>query len=361
MPTKFALAFLAALALPSIASAAYVLPDPGGRDGWVIDTVTGGLVLRRAGTDVMKVSSSGDITFLGGAGALTCGAASCSVLATDNTAAGIDFGAAGATALIRLDTTNGEEKIVLRGAMSRSPGWVETFGEGASLGLSTLKFDLAAFTGTTAITHYAYTGDGNVFAYAAIGAGQTLDLAASATGLNIAGDQTSTEGYEVFGGIGDASGRPLIPGTDPAFKGCWTIAVGDASGASDLHVGFRKIELAQGTFEAYDEYASIGIEGTANPNTIFILNELDANLDGTGDGTLSTDTTNTWADAASKVVCVLVSAARAVTYTIDGAPPSTTQAFSFTDGIMVIPYLWYLQGADLADTVNVTHSTVTFQ
>lgn len=53
-----------------------------------------------------------DMLLGGGAGALTFDAVSASVVTTDNVAAGLDLGAAGATAMIRLDTQDNAENVV---------------------------------------------------------------------------------------------------------------------------------------------------------------------------------------------------------------------------------------------------------
>lgn len=58
---------------------------------------------------------SGDVTFSGGAGALTCGAAGCSLVATDASATGFIMGAAGATAILTLDTTDASPKVIVTG------------------------------------------------------------------------------------------------------------------------------------------------------------------------------------------------------------------------------------------------------
>jgi hypothetical protein len=199
----------------------------------------------------------------------------------------------------------------------------------------------------------AYFGS-NVFIFGQSTA-QTILPVIDSVGLDISGDQVSAEAYEMFGGVLGASGRPAVIGVDPAFYFCATLEVADASGASDLHVGWRSATQTQtGTITTYLNYATIGLEGTSNPNTIQLMT-------GNDDTDVTTDTTDTWADAASKKLCVNVSAAGAVTYTINGSAPTATAAFSFDDGDSVIPFIQFQHGADVAGAVDLTLWEVGYQ
>ena len=177
---------------------------------------------------------------------------------------------------------------------------------------------------------------------------QTILPVMDSIGLDISGDQVSAEAYEMFAGVLGASGRPAVIGVDPAFYFCVTAEIADTSGASDFHVGWRSATQTQtGTITTYLNYATIGLEGTSNPNTIQLMT-------GNDDTDVTTDTTETWADAASKKLCVNVSAAGAVTYTINDAAPATVAAFSFDDGDSVIPFVQFQHGADVAGAVDIT-------
>jgi len=61
---KKILSILAFACIAAMTMGAYVTPDPGGRDGWQIDTATGNIIVMRAGTVVMTISSSGDLTIV---------------------------------------------------------------------------------------------------------------------------------------------------------------------------------------------------------------------------------------------------------------------------------------------------------
>lgn len=187
------------------------------------------------------------------------------------------------------------------------------------------------------------------FEYIPVGAGQTLLVPTlGAAGLDISLDQTASEGLELGTGITSRSPSYFTVGTSAAFFFQATLKVADASGASILLVGFRKAEAYQTDWNNYDELFAIGIDGSANPNTIKyekILNNA---------ATVAVDTTNTWADAAEKTLKVLVSAAGVCTAQINGAAPSTTTTFTFDNGENVVPFLAFLHSADVAGAVELS-------
>lgn len=226
----------------------------------------------------------------------------------------------------------------------------EDFAEGAvGKGIREVGATGLAYVTTQLIMQHLYVGDGHIIGAENVGGGvSTIGTVMAATGLDITGDLTSAEGVELSLGYAGSSGRPFVVGTDPAFYTCATFTLADASGANPLVVGFRTLEIANATIASYNEYAYYGVVGTSNPNTIQIVTEVDAALDGTGDGATTTDTTETWADAASKKLCVFVSSAGVVTYTKDGAAPTVTAAATLTDGQVVVPFIYFLHSADVA-------------
>lgn len=197
------------------------------------------------------------------------------------------------------------------------------------------------------------TGDVNImktdvldYEYAILGAGQTIVMPVWATtGVDIGLDQTTTEGIEITNGISSLSRFAFTVGTDACYFKV-KVKVADASGANPLLVGFRKAEAYQADEDDYDEMVAIGLVGTANPNTIKIQTILNAAA------TVSTDTTQTWADAATKTLEVYVTKAGVVTFKIDGAAPTATKAFTFDNAEVIVPFLYFLNAADLAGAVE---------
>lgn len=224
------------------------------------------------------------------------------------------------------------------------PSYRETFAYGATKGMSQLAWStgLTSVGSTTTVPVQMTFASGVRLMWASV-VTETLFPITSATGLNIVGDLVQNDGLEIFGGVLGGSGRPFVVGTDPAFYFCSTLAQNDVSGQTILRVGFRKVEAMNAVFANYDTYATIGPDA----GTINISTEL------AGAGIVTTDTTDDAADASVHKYCVNVSAAGAVTYTIDGAAPTVTAAVTLTSGISVIPFVHFVESGDAAtDTID---------
>ena len=197
-------------------------------------------------------------------------------------------------------------------------------------------------------------GRGVVLAYHAI-IGQEIAPDMDASSLDIGGDQTDDDGLELAGGIFGASGRPMIVGDDPAFKFCVTIAIEDADGTDDLRIGWRTADNFQAAFDNYLNAATIGYGADEGTTAAIEIETIDDNA-----ATTTTDTTQSNSTSATDL-CVLVSDAGAVTYTVDGAAPTVTAAFTFDDGDAVIPFVYMLQQTQLTGEVDLTLWEVTYQ
>lgn len=234
--------------------------------------------------------------------------------------------------------------LVVDGNTQPSLGFLETFGEGANKGFMVLQLDGTVEDGTANVHNSIYVGNGHIINYVPI-IGQTATIAMTANGLNIGLDQTDNDGAELYAGVNGASGHAAIIGTTPAFKASLTIQIADVSGTDDFHFGFRRAEQVNATFDNYLDVASIGIVTSANPAAI----QLETILN--NGATTTTNTTDTLADATSVKLTVLVSATGVVTYQINGVAPTTTAAFTFDDGDLVIPFIHYLQAIDLTGDI----------
>lgn len=232
----------------------------------------------------------------------------------------------------------------VKGEIFPSLGFLEEFGEGANKGFMTLQQDGTAEDGTAAVHNIIYLDDGHKINYVPI-VGQSGVIAMTANGLNIGLDQNANDGAEFYLGVTGASSIGSIIGTTNAFQTCITFQIADVSGTDEMHIGFRRAETVNATFDNYLDVASIGFVAT---DTSFNLETILNN-----GGTTTTDTTDTLANATSVKVCVLVSSAGVVTYTIDGSAPTTTAAFTFDDGDFVIPFLHYLQSVDLTGDFDI--------
>jgi len=186
------------------------------------------------------------------------------------------------------------------------------------------------------------TGETNVmilprtaFEYNIKGTQTILVPSIGATGLDVSMDATDNDGVEITQGITARSRAAFTVGTSGAFYAKLTFTLADVSDTDDCAFGFRKAEAYQANIDDYDEMACLNvISGDIYIETI--LNNA---------ATVSTDTTNNWADAASHTLEVYVSATGVVTFKIDGAAPTVTATHTFDSAEVVVPFFFMLHAA----------------
>jgi len=195
------------------------------------------------------------------------------------------------------------------------------------------------------------TGDENAlltpqtaFEYHVLGTQTITAPVITASGLNMGSmDQTANDGLELNHGVLSSQVPSFIVGTDAAFFFRVRFSIEDVSGTDDCAIGFRKVEANQANIDDYADMAVLNvISGDINIETIV-----------GGAATTTTDTTDNWADTETHELKVLVSADGVVTYQIDGAAPTTTAAYTFTDGLNVMPFVYFLQDTDIAGAVPI--------
>ena len=181
----------------------------------------------------------------------------------------------------------------------------------------------------------------NVFEYSPKGTQTITAPVINAGGLNISMDLTDNDGVEITQGITTRCPTAFKVGTSPAFYFKARLKIADVSGTDDCAVGFRKAEAYQANIDDYNDMACLNvISGDITTETI--LNDA---------ATVTTDTTDDWADAAEKTLEVYVSATGVVSYKIDGAAPTAVAAtpFAFAEDEIVVPFLFFLHASDVAE------------
>lgn len=193
------------------------------------------------------------------------------------------------------------------------------------------------------------TGDTNImlfpqtaFEYHIKGTQTILAPQRTATGLDIGMDQTDNDGVELSQGILAGSKHAYTIGTDGPFHFRVKLKIADVSGTDDCAIGFRKAAAYGANIDDYTDMATLNvISGDINIETI--LNNA---------ATTTTDTTQNWADGETHELEVIVDQAGVVTYKIDGVAPTTTAAFTFDSGDVVVPFLFFLHATDVAGEVS---------
>lgn len=199
-----------------------------------------------------------------------------------------------------------------------------------------------AATGTAGDENVLCSG-ANSYTYHILGTQTILAPKLGAAGLDINMDQTANDGVELVpGGITTLSRYAFTVGTDATFEFRVKFSIADVSGTDECAIGFRKAEAFQAAIDNYDEMASMNvISGDINIETI---------LNGGATGT--TDTTDNWADLATHELMVRVSKTGAVRFFVDGVAPTVTAQFTFDAGEVVIPFIYFLNDADVAGAVQ---------
>lgn len=204
-----------------------------------------------------------------------------------------------------------------------------------------------AASGTAGHQNVLYTQNG-AYEWNVIGTQTILAPSLDAFGLNLVQDAAvAGDGSEVCLGQNALCPAAFVVGTDAAFFMRCQFKVQDASGINPLIIGFRKVQAFNATLTTYTDYATIGIVGTANPNTIKTETQVGSA------GNVLTDTTQTWADGEVHYLAVFVSSTGVVTYQIDGQAPIASVPYTFTSGLQVMPFIRQVQAADLTTQVSI--------
>lgn len=197
-----------------------------------------------------------------------------------------------------------------------------------------------AATGTAGDNNVLYTANGQ-YEYNVIGAQAILAPSLDAFGLNLVQDAVNGDGIELCMGQTSLSPMAFTIGSDAAFFMQIVFKCEDVSGTNPLIIGFRKAQAFATAISSYTDFVSIGIVGTANPNTIKIQTQI-----GTA-GVVTTDTTQTVADGTTNQLKIKISAAGVVTYELNYAAPTVVAAYTFTSALAVIPFIRFTEAVDV--------------
>ena len=214
----------------------------------------------------------------------------------------------------------------------------------------------SAPTGATGDINLMALQDGTIMEQVILGPGQTI-IAPRMTenGLSIGLDNIFETGAEYNFGARNNAKHVYTIGTSRAFFMEASFYVEDISGSQPLVIGFRKVEDNVPLFGNYTDLAVIGLR-TIAPINVVLTTRLNEGL------LTTTDTTDPWGgDGAVQTVKVLVSGSGSVTYEIAGSTPTVTAPFTFDNGDLVMPFIYFLHSATLADEVTIQTLKIGFQ
>lgn len=183
----------------------------------------------------------------------------------------------------------------------------------------------------------------NNFLYSPKGTQTILAPVLTATGLNIAMDQTDNDGAEIGGSAIDRARSAFTIATSEPFFLSVKFKIGDVSGTDDCAIGFRKSQAQQANIDDYTDFAVLNVIS----GNITIETALNNAV------TTVTDTTLNWADGETHTLTVKVDSTGKVTYEVDGSVPTTIAGFTFDSGDVVHPFMFFLNATDLVDTLEI--------
>jgi hypothetical protein len=165
-------------------------------------------------------------------------------------------------------------------------------------------------------------------------------MGAAALGLTVSADLTNAEGKEIsFGATRVNSKHSFTIGTSPAFYMQLRFTCNDVSSVEPAYFGFRQTEANNASYAAYNEFCLYGLNDGVSPGDCAISTRKAAGAQ------VDTDTNDAWADTTTHTLRINVSAAGVTTFLYDGSAPTVTQAFTFTNGIVVHPFWSHLFNA----------------
>jgi hypothetical protein len=212
--------------------------------------------------------------------------------------------------------------------------------------------DGSIFSGATGEINQWGFRCGNTLAVHAIGTQTLLGPALATTGLNVAGDLTNNDGWEMRGRSVAALGRLnrdyFTIGTSPAFYMKVKFTITDVSGLDDLRCGFAKVEAHAADPDDLNDVAAMAcMAGDIKTQTILtnaetVVTDLTS---GGGDGA------GNWADTATHTFEIRVSAGGVVTYLLDNVAPTGAVAYTFTNALNVTPYWFHRHDSDVGESL----------
>lgn len=211
-----------------------------------------------------------------------------------------------------------------------------------------------AATGVAGDNNVLYTAFGQ-YEWNVIGTQTILAPKLDTFGLNLVQDNTNGDGIELCMGRTALCPIGFTIAEDAAFFMQAKFKVQDVSGTNPLIIGFLKAQAFNATLGSYTDFASIGIQGTSNPNKI----QIETNLNNAG--AVTTDTTDTVADGDVFQLQINVDSSGNVTYQYNYEEPTVVAAFQFDSGDYVIPFIRFTEAADVTTQAAINYLEVGFQ
>ena len=211
---------------------------------------------------------------------------------------------------------------------------------------------LADGTAQDVVLHQYPAGAGSIYGLqlaASYNGTQAIDgPSVASTGMNYEGDEANNEGFQWAMSYPGCKGIENVDSFTVGASGFYAklkFSIEDVSITDDCAFGFRlKSQASAANFDDYTDVASLNvISGDINVESI--LNNA---------STVTTDTTDKWADGESHVLEVRISSSGVASYRLDGRAVTTspTNDVTFDTGDVFTPFMFMLHAsAASCDTI----------
>lgn len=216
----------------------------------------------------------------------------------------------------------------------------------------TAKVGGGAATGTAGDNNILFTKF-NAWEWNVIGTQTILAPSNDTFGLNLVQDNTAGDGIELCMGQTALTPASYIIGTDNAFFMECEFKVQDVSGINPLIIGFRKVQAFDSTLANYTDFVAFGIVGTAG--------HVQSQTQIATGGVVTTDTTQLAVDGGVVRFKINVSSTGVVTYQLNDQAPTVVAAYTFANGLQVIPFIRSVEAADITTQASIDYFAMGFQ
>ena len=202
----------------------------------------------------------------------------------------------------------------------------------------TAKVGGGAATGTAGDNNVLFTAL-NAWQWNVIGTQTILAPSNDSFGLNLIQDNTSGDGIELCLGQDANNPATYVIGSSNAISFEMEFKVQDVSGVNPLIIGLRKVQAFDATLANYTDFVALGIVGTAA--------KFQTQTQIATGGVVTTDTTQVALDATVFRLKINVSSTGVVTYQINSQAPAVVAAYTFANGLQIMPFIRCVEAADI--------------
>jgi hypothetical protein len=203
-----------------------------------------------------------------------------------------------------------------------------------------------AATGTAGDNNVLFT-QLNAWQWNVIGTQTILAPSNDSFGLNLVQDANAGDGIELCLGQDANNPATYIVGESNAISFEMNFKCNDVSGVNPLIIGLRKVQSFNATLSTYTDFVALGIVGTAAKF------QIETQI--ASGGVVTTDTTQVAQDNVQFRLKINVSSTGVVTYQINSQTPTVVAAYTFANGLQIMPFIRMVEASDVAEQCSTNY------